>query len=363
MSPLLMFDPQKPNNQLPLLPTGFNYDNVEILKQVNLSNIALAKVNALAVRLPESMLLVSPLLVRESVASNEVENINTTVLEVFEAEIFPEAKQNGAAKEVLNYRKAMMTGFELVKKQGFLCTNDFIKIHALVEPNKFGIRKVGVKIANHSTKEVLYTPPEGESLVRDLLANLEQFINIHDDGIDPLIKSAVSHFQFESIHPFLDGNGRVGRILMILNLIMSQRLDLPVLFLSGYITKNKKKYYEVLQTAHKTGDFFDLIMYMLKATEIQATVTLKTIMEIERLMRKFQDVLAHQTGFYTYELIELLFSQPLLTIDSLQNGLQLSARQTASKYLAQMVKLGLFKEKKLGKYKFFYSERFLELLS
>ena len=358
-----MFNPQKPNNQLPLLPTNFNYDNVEILKQVNLSNIALAKVNALASRIPASMLLVSPLLVRESVASNEVENINTTVLEVFEAEILPKAKQHGAAKEVLNYRDAMLAGFEFVQKRGLLSTNDFVKIHALVEPNKAGIRKMGVKIANHATKQVLYTPPDGEKLLRDLLGNLEQFINNHEDGIDPLVKSAVFHYQFESIHPFLDGNGRVGRILMILYLVMTQRLDLPVLFLSGYITKNKKQYYEVLQKAHKTGDFLDVIMYMLKAIEVQATETLKTITGIEKLMNKFQDILAHKTNFYTYEFTELLFSQPLITIDFLQHKLKLSARQTASKYLTSMVKLGLFKAKKMGKSKFFYSEQFLHLLS
>lgn len=358
-----MFNPTKPNNQLPPLPTDFNYDNVEILKQVNNSNIALAKVNALATRLPESMLLVSPLLVRESVASNEVENINTTVLEVFEAEILPKEKQHGAAKEVLNYRAAVMAGFELVQKRGFLSTNDFVKLHSIVEPNKSGIRKVGVKIANHTTKEVLYTPPDGEPLLRDLLGNLEKFINNHEDGIDPLVKSAVFHYQFESIHPFLDGNGRVGRILMILYLIMAHRLDLPVLFLSGYITKNKKQYYAVLQKAHKTGDFFDVVMYMLKAIETQATETLITITEIEKLMKGFQNVLGHKTSFYTQEFIELIFSRPLITIDFLQQKLKLSARQTASKYLAKMVALGLFKSKKLGKSKFFYSERFLELLS
>lgn len=358
-----MFDPLKPNNQLPLLPTSYNYDNVDILKQVNLANIALAKVNALATKLPESMLLISPLLVRESVASSEIENINTTVFQVFEAEILPERQQKGAAKEVLNYREAMLKGFELVKKRGFLSTNDFVTVQSMVEPSKKGIRKLGVKVANQTTKEVLYTPPEGEGNIRDLLANLEKFINNNEDKIDPLIKAAVFHYQFESIHPFLDGNGRVGRILMVLYLIMTERMDLPVLFISGYINKNKKRYYEVLRQANATNDFTDMIMFMLKAVETQANVTAVTISSIEKLMKEFAKTLKERTNFYKYELIELLFSQPFITIDVLQKGLDLSARQTASKYLSEMVKLGVLETKKVGKYKFFYSKKFIELLS
>lgn len=357
-----MFDPQKPNNQLPLLPTKFNYDNVAILKQVNRSNIALAKLNALAGRLPESMLLVSPLLVRESVASSEIENINTTVFKVFEAEVMPKEKRKGAVKEVLNYRDAMLAGFELVKKRDFLSTNDFVKIQSIVEPNKPGIRKLGVKIANDLTKEVLYTPPEGEAVIRDFLANLEKFIN-SSDGIDPLVKSAVFHYQFESIHPFLDGNGRVGRILVILYLIMAQRLDLPVLFLSGYIIKQKKQYYECLHKANTKGDLLGVIMFMLKAIEEQSEATVKTIMKIESLMKEFKAIMSKKTTFYSHEIIQLLFSKPFMTIDYLQKEMGLSARQTASKYLTVMTKLGLFKAKKLGKSKFFYSEDFLKLLS
>ncbi|MDP2642543.1 MAG: Fic/DOC family N-terminal domain-containing protein [Candidatus Peregrinibacteria bacterium] len=357
-----MFNPKKPNNQLPLLPTDFNYDNVAILKQVNLSNIALAKVNALAGRLPDSILLVSPLLVRESVASSQIENINTTVFEVFEAEVMSE-KKKGPAKEVLNYRDAIFAGLDLVKKRGILTTNDFVKIQSIVEPNKHGIRKLGVKIMNDLTKEILYTPPEGETHIRDFLANVEEFINKDDDGIDPLVKSAVFHYQFESIHPFLDGNGRVGRILIILYLIMAKRLDLPVLFLSGYIMKHKKSYYECLHKANSKGDLLDVIMFMLRAIEEQAEATVITIQKIEVLMNKFKSVLAKKTVFYSHELIQLLFSKPFMTIDYLQGNMGFSARQTASKYLTEMVKLGLFQSKKIGKSKFFYSKEFLKLLS
>ena len=357
-----MFKPQNPNNDLPLLPTNFNYDNVKILKAANEANKVLSKMNALASKLPESLLLLAPLLVKESVASSEIENINTTVFKVFEMEIMPKDQQRGPSKEVLNYRSAVLRGFDIVKAKGFLSTNDFVEIQSIVEPNKTGIRKVPVKIINDLTKVVHYTPPEGESVIRDLLANLEKFINNSDD-IDPLIKCAVFHYQFESIHPFQDGNGRVGRILMILYLVLARVLDMPILFLSGYIMKHKKQYYEVLRNANQTNDFTEVILFTLESIKTQAEETTNTIQSIELLMRKFQDKMKANTSFYTHELVNIIFAKPFLTIDYLQTSLNLSARQTASKYLRQLVKLGLLKEHKFGKYKFFYSEDFLKLLS
>lgn len=357
-----MFDPTQPHNKLPLLPTDFNYDNVQILKQAIIANKALSKMNALATKLPESLLLLSPLLVRESVASSEIENINTTVFKVFETEILPESQQKGPAKEVLNYRAAVLKGFEIVKSKGFLSTNDFVEIQSIIEPNKIGIRKLPVKIVNDVTKEVYYTPPDGEALLRDLLANLEKFINGNED-IDPLIKCAVIHYQFESIHPFLDGNGRVGRILMILYLVLAKVLDLPILFLSGYIMRHKKQYYDVLRKANQTNDFTEVILFTLESIRNQAEETTKTIQGIESLMLSFKAKMKDNTTFYTHELVNILFAKPFLTIDYLQSSLNLSARQTASKYLNKLVKLGLLQEQKFGKYKFFYSKEFLKLLS
>ncbi len=358
-----MFDSKKPYNQLPLLPTRYDYDNVAILKKANQANKALAKMNATSPRVPDRMLLASPLLVRESVASSEIENINTTVFKVFESEVLPENQRKGPAKEVLNYREALIAGYELVQRKGILTTNDFVKIQSIVEPNKQGIRKLEVKIMNDLTKEVLYTPPVGENLLRDMLGNLEKFINTHDDGIDPLIKAAVFHYQFESIHPFLDGNGRVGRILMILYLIMAGALELPILFISGYINQNKRQYYEVLRTTTKSGDFTDMILFILDAVDQQAEATTKTILGIEKLMQEFKTVMKNKTSFYTHELVTDIFAQPFLTIDYVQNCLNLSSRQTASKYLAQLVSLGLLEEQKFWKFKFFYSKKFLQLLS
>jgi Fic family protein len=358
-----MFDSLQPNNHLPLLPTDFNYDNVKILKAANEANKVLSKMNALATKLPERLLLLAPLLVKESVASSEIENINTTVFKVFEMEIIPEKQQHGPSKEVLNYRAAVLRGFEIVQSKGFLSTNDFVEIQSIIEPHKTGVRKVPVKIMNDTTKEVYYTPPEGEALIRDLLANLEKFINNHDDDIDALIKCAVFHYQFESIHPFQDGNGRVGRILMILYLVLAKVLDMPVLFLSGYIMKHKRQYYEVLRKANQTNDFTEVILFTLESIRIQAEVTTNTILGIEGLMTHFQKVMKENTSFYTHELVNIIFAKPFLTIEYLQKSLNLSARQTASKYLSQLVKLGLLKEQKFGKNKYFYSQEFLKLLS
>lgn len=356
-----MFNPLKPYNTLPHLPPKYNFDQVPILKAVNAANIALADLNARASKLPNPWLLMRPLLVRESVASSGIENINTTVLQVFEADVLAE-RRKGATKQVLSYREAMLKGCEFVEKKGFLSTNHIIELQREIEPNKGGIRKIpGTVIANSTTKEVLYTPPEGERLLRYLLANLEQYLNAKDD-IDPLIKMAVLHYQFEAIHPFLDGNGRVGRIIMILYLLLAKRLQLPVLFLSGYIEEHKSEYYRLLRNVTKTGDFGSFILYMLKAVELQAANTAENVRKIEELIEKSEKKIKEKLP-HAHDIALCIFSEPLLTIDRLQKALKLSARQTASKYLSIIVDAGILEERKLGKHKIFYSKPFLKLLS
>lgn len=357
-----MFNPLKPYNALPHLPPKYDFDQVSILKAVNAANKALSRLNALASKLPDSSILISPLLVRESLASSKIENINTTMEEIFQMELLPEKKRTGPAKEVLHYRDAMLHGLTIVRKKGFLTTNDFIAIQKIVEPNKFGIRKMHVTIQNSATKEVLYTPPEGEKLLRDLLQNIEQYINENGDSTDPLIKMAVFHYQFESIHPFLDGNGRVGRILMILYLVMSGLLDLPVLFLSGYVGKNKSDYYRLLQQT-RAGEFSDIVTYFLRGVQVQAEEGAERVEKIDKLMKNFRSRIPATIKVQHHDLVECLFSRPLITIDFVQEHFKLSARQTASKYLAVLVHAGLLQERKLGKAKIFFSKPFLQLLS
>lgn len=358
----MKFDSRTPFNDLPLLPPKFDFDQIEILKRVNTSNIAIAKLNALSTKIPNPWLLMQPLLVRESVASSGIENINTTVLEVFEAEVQPDAQRRGPAKEVLRYREAMLKGLDYVTDKGFLSTNHMIDIQEIIEPGKPGIRKVpGTRIMNSTTKVVLYTPPDGEKRLRDFLANLEQYINRHDDDIDQLIKMAVLHYQFESIHPFLDGNGRVGRIIMILHLILTKRLELPVLFLSGYIEKHKSEYYKFLQQT-RSGDFGPFILYILKAVEMQANVTASTVQDIEKLMAKTEATIKREFPSRAHDLMLCIFSRPFLTIEYVQTALSLSARQTASKYLAQLAEKKILRQKKIGRGKLFYCPPFLKLL-
>ncbi|MDD5055712.1 MAG: Fic/DOC family N-terminal domain-containing protein [Candidatus Peribacteraceae bacterium] len=358
-----MFNPLKPYNTLPYLPPKYDFDQVPILKAVNAANKALSRLNALASKLPDSSILISPLLVRESLASSKIENINTTMQEVFQMELLPEKKRTGAAKEVLHYRDAMLHGLALVRRKGFLATNDFVAIQKIMEPNKTGIRHMNVTIQNMNTKEVLYTPPEGEKLLRDLLENVEKYINLPDDGVDPLIKMAVFHYQFESIHPFLDGNGRVGRILMILYLVMSGLLDLPVLFLSGYVGKQKSEYYRLLQETRLTGDYSEIVTYFLRGVQVQAEEGVGRVEKIEKLMEASEKVIEQSMKVRSHRLTKCIFSKPLLTIDYVQEYLALSSRQTASKYLAELEKLHLLEMKQLGLNKIFYSKPFIRLLS
>jgi Fic family protein len=274
-----------------------------------------------------------------------------------------EEKRTGPAKEVLHYKDAMLEGLETVKKKGFLSTNDFVHLQSVIEPKKKGIRTMEAKIVNERTGEVLYTPPTGESLLRDLLKNLEDFINNGEDGIDPLVKMAMFHYQFESIHPFKDGNGRVGRILMILYLVMTGRLKLPVLYISGYIQDHRNPYYSTLREANEKEDYKDLILYMLKAVEEQAQQTEQSILKIEELMDQVEAIIEKKMRVHSKELLNCLFSRAFLTIDYVQDYLKLSSRQTASKYLKTLAKLGFFEEEKLGRHKFFYSKEFCKLLS
>lgn len=247
------FNPEQPYNALPQLPPSFNFDDVEILKKVNNANIALARLSGEAKSIPNRHLLIEPLSFREAVASSEIENIHTTFNDAIQATYIDESELKIEQKEIKNYREALLKGYRLVIEQEFLNTNSFITIQSILEPTKPDIRKIpGTKIQNRSTGEILFTPPEGEDLIRKLLKNFEDYFNDTADEIDPLIKMAVMHYQFEAIHPFLDGNGRTGRILMVLYLCMVKRLELPILFISGYINQHKNDYFSLLsEVTHK----------------------------------------------------------------------------------------------------------------
>jgi len=355
---------EKPYNLLPFLPPDIDLDDVEILKKVNTANIALSKLEGSSLAIPNRNLLIEPLSVREAVASSGIENINTTVAEIFQAELFPEKIQSKAQKETLHYKDALRVGFALIKKQGFLNTNSFLEIQKILEPNKSGVRKLpGTSIKNSSTGEILYTPPEGEDLIRELLKNYETYFNNFSDNVDPLIKLAILHYQFEAIHPFYDGNGRTGRILMVLYLILSERLELPILFISGFINKNRSDYYRLLNSVTKNGNWKEWILFILNAIETQSLETAKTVSEIKKMHHQYKETIKNKLPkIYTAELVDYLFANPFYSQQSLAQIVG-KERKTSAKYLNSLLNENLIKAFRFKREKIYYCPELLKLLS
>lgn len=360
----MKFFPEQPYNDLPFLPPDFNFDDVEILKKVNKANIALSKLSGEAKSIPNRELLIEPLTFREAVASSEIENIHTTLDEAFKATYFDEAELRIEQKETKYYREALLKGYSSIKEKGFLNTNAFIEIQSILEPDKPGIRKLpGTSIKNRTTNEIMFTPPSGEELIRRLLKNFEDYFNDFSDEIDPLIKMAVMHYQFESIHPFYDGNGRTGRILMVLYLCLATRLELPILFISGYINQQRNEYYRLLRKVTSENNWKEWILYILDAVEVQSNKTTQSVTGIRELMKSNRDRFpAEIPGFAAAGLTEYLFSFPYYTQRTLQERMNISSRNTASKYFTALVKAGIIREEKYKKEKVYFCPEFHKLL-
>lgn len=359
-----MFDPLKPYNSLPQLPPNFNFDDIAILKKLNKANIALSQLEAGSLAIPNRTLLLEPLSVREAVASSGIENINTTVAEVFQAELFPEREITKEQKETLHYRDALRVGYQLIHKHTFLHTNGFLEIQGVLEPNKKGIRKLpGTSIKNSVTGEVLYTPPEGEMLIRDFLKNYEEYYNNFSDDIDPLLKMAVLHYQFEAIHPFYDGNGRTGRILMVLYLILAKKMELPILFISGYINKNRSEYYRLLREVTSQENWKDWILFILNAVESQAAETHITVKKIRDLQEQYKRSIKEKLPkIYSADLVEFLFANPFYNQEQLSKKVGVHPN-TSAKYLNLLLAEKFLESFKHKKAKIYYNSQFLDLLS
>ena len=360
----MSFDPLQPYNELPHLPPNFNFDDVEILKKVNRANIALSRLSGEAKSIPNREVLIEPLSLREAVASSEIENIHSTLEEAFQVTFFDQMELKKEQKETKNYRDALTAGYKLLNDRGFLNTNSFETIQAILEPDKVGIRKIpGVQIKNISTGEVLYTPPVGEDLIRTLLKNFEDYFNTFDDNVDALIKMAVLHYQFESIHPFLDGNGRTGRMLMVLHLCLSKRLELPILFISGYINSHRSDYYRLLRQITRDNNWREWILYILDAVEEQSIKSTTSVTGIRNLMQEYRNKISTDLPkTYSAELVEYLFSYPYYTQSAMQQKLNITSRNTASKYFSELQTVGILKEEKYKKEKIYYCPAFHELL-
>ncbi len=334
------------------LPLDIDIETKAILKKSILANKALAKLNGVAKIIPNQAILINSLILQEAKDSSEIENIITTHDELYLSTLDISDISN-ATKEVQRYSKAVLKGFELVKSNNLLLLKHIVDIQQELEGNSAGIRKQsGTVLKNQATGEIIHTPPQDESTIKDLLANLEQYIN-NDDDIDPLIKMAIIHYQFETIHPFYDGNGRTGRIINILYLILNELLELPILYLSGYIIKHKADYYRLLQEVRTKGSWEEWIIYMLDGVEQTASRQVQLINNIKVLMDNTKDKLkAELPKIYSKDLLEVLFIHPYTKIDMLVDNLGLT-RQTASKYLKELEDIGLFKEKKIKNSKFY----------
>ena len=345
------------------LPISFDFDQIEILKASKDAGIALAELNGLIYGTPNYELLLTPLTAREAVASSEIENIRTTTLDILQAEISSEKITISAQKETLNYKQALLKGYDTVKQKGFFATNNIVEIQRILEPDKAGIRnQMGTVIAD-GFGNIVHTPPQNETEIRDLLSNLDNFINNYTDGLDPLIKSAIIHYQFETIHPFFDGNGRTGRILMILYLVLVSKLHFPVLFLSGYILSKKADYYRLLQDVRDKENWSEWVIFILKGIEIQSKETSIKVKKISDLKLFWKRLLKNKYAkIYSVELLDYLFNSAFYTQTHFSKTLAVS-RPTAIKYLDQFVKGGFLKEKKSGKERLFFIPEFIEILS
>lgn len=360
----MRFDPNKPHNNLPLLPPKMDVETKSVLKQAIAANRALAELKGLGETIPDQALLVNSLILQEAKASSEIENVITTNDALFKAFTATTSRVDPATKEVLRYREALWEGYNTLKNRPVLSTNLFVKIAQTIKENKAGIRRTpGTKIVNSATGEVIYTPPEGETIIRDKLKNLEEFIHAGND-MDALIKLALIHYQFEAIHPFSDGNGRTGRIINILFLILHGLLDMPVLYLSKAIIEHKNDYYEFLKQVTEKNQWEPWILYMLSAVEETATFTRERILAIRALMAETMEKARRElpARVYSKELIELLFRQPYCKISFLVDR-GIASRNIASGYLNELEKIDILKKERIGREFIYLNVALYDLLS
>lgn len=355
--------------QIPALPLDFDFETKNILRQLSKSNRRLAELKGVALTIPNENILLSSFVLQEALDSSAVENIVTTSDELYRAELDIKGEiSNAAAKEVLNYRQAMQVGFEMVRKKKLLTLNVVKQIQKELEHNNAGFRTVSGTKLKTSKGDVVYTPPQTDEEVAKYMSNLEKYINTQElQDIDPLIKMAIIHHQFESIHPFYDGNGRTGRIISILYLVMNDLLDLPILYLSRYITHNKSEYYRLIQEIRDTApDNFNVweewIVFMLKGVEETAIETIRLVKSISALMAKYKSILKPLFGKqYKHELINNLFFHPYTKIEFMERDMAVQ-RKTAAKYLDTIVQeTGLLQKQKLGRSNYYINTELIEL--
>ncbi len=355
-------NPLKPYNQLPNLPPKFDIETREILKKVISASRALAELKGAITNLPNPLLFIDTINLQEAQASSAIENIITTQDALFQASIADKKTESPATKEVIHYKNALWYGVEQIKKKPVLTTNLFIAIMQIIKENKSGIRNIpGTQLKNPLTKQIIYTPPQGETIIRDKLKALEIFINT-DEGTDPLIKLALIHYQFEAIHPFFDGNGRTGRIILLLYLKLCGLMDLPALYLSSYILKHKDEYYVNLRSVTEKNNWEPWILYMLDMIEVTSQNGRTQIEKIQRLMSSMGTKIQKQLPkVYSKELLEILFRLPYTKRNFIVNA-QLGNIKTVGIYLKNLEEKGFLKSVVVGKEKLYLNFLLMEIL-
>ena len=357
------FDANQPHNELPLLPPPLDLiESNQILKKCINARVALAELKQAAELIPNAAVLVNALPLLEARASSEIENIVTTTDKLFEFVDIAEDRADAATKEALRYRTALFEGTKMVRR-GMLSTDMAIQICSTIKDIELDIRDdSGTRLTNRRTGEVIYTPPVGQKLLQEKLQNWADFMRRQED-IDPLVRMAVQHYQFEAIHPFTDGNGRTGRIFNILFLVEQGLLDTPILYLSRHIIQNKGDYYRLLSAVTREQAWSEWIMFMQTGVEETRTWTTDKIKAIRELMQHTsQYVQKMLPKIYSWELVEALFKQPYCRIANLVDA-EIAKRQTASVYLKQLCEIGVLKEYRSGRETLFVHPKYIELLT
>ena len=342
------------------LPPKVDLETRPVLKKLANAHRALAELKGFAETMPNKNILINAIMINEAKDSSEIENIITTHDELFKA-MSHAGYHNPAAKEVVSYRTALWQGYEAVKQKQMLSINMMVEIQQNIEENRAGIRKLpGTVLKNETTGEIVYTPPIGEAEIMELMTNLERYINVDEDDVDPLIKLAVVHHQFESIHPFYDGNGRSGRIVNVLYLVLKKLLDSPILYLSRYIIRNKGAYYQLLQEVRTHGAWEAWILYMLEGIVETAAETLELIQKINTVVEQTSaDIARELPKIYTKELAELLFFEFYTKTAFIERGLRVS-RRTAVTYLTALEEHGFLKSQRIGRERIYLNQRLFE---
>ena len=352
------------NTLLPLqsLPPA-RFETPAILKKLASASRRLAELKGAAASIPRQSILINTLSMQEAKDSSEIENIITTHDELFREDFSPGSSLSPAAKEVLRYRQALGVGFEAVRQSGLLTVNHLLEIQAALEQNHAGVRKVPGTVLKDGAGRTVYTPPQEPDTIIGLMSDLERFINESPPfDADPLIRMALVHHQFESIHPFYDGNGRTGRILNVLYLVKEGLLDIPVLYLSRHIVRTKADYYRLLQTVRTADTWEDWVLYMLTAVEETAAEAMTVVLAIRSALMDYKHRIRAGHKFYSQDLINNLFTHPYTKIEFIERDLNVT-RLTATRYLEALVAAGFLRKQRIGRYNYFINPALTGILT